>query len=70
MIKEIRQPLYMLYCDKCGVPYTNIEGRVAYISDKYLLEDAEFDGWADIDGKHYCPDCYHKNEHGENVVDD
>lgn len=48
-------------CDRCGTRFSNENGNVGYI-DEDIWEEAETDGWLEIDGKHYCPDCYEHDD--------
>lgn len=52
---------YGISCDRCREQYES-SGDYSYMTDKgELLESAENDGWREIDGRHYCPDCYVKD---------
>lgn len=48
-------------CDGCGERFRDENGCVGYI-DYDIWEQAESDDWLEIDGKHYCPNCYEYNE--------
>lgn len=51
-------------CDNCGERFISDNGNVGHISD--IWWEATFCAWVEIDGKHYCPDCYDydKDTHG------
>lgn len=63
MIKKETMLTYI--CDGCGERFSNADGCVGYV-DYDIWEEAESSGWLEINGKHYCPDCY---EYDENVDD-
>lgn len=65
MIKEIPSIIHRLYCDNCGEVYSTWDWKIDYFNKEYLIEDAKEDSWIEINGKHYCPKCYHLNEKGE-----
>lgn len=48
-------------CDCCGNYYDSIDTE-DHLSVQEAIEEMVADGWADIDGKLYCPDCYEYNE--------
>lgn len=59
MLKETKG--YVLICDCCGDQYETIEGYSSYIGDvdgSQILNEADSDDWREIQGKHYCPDCW------------
>lgn len=52
---------YGLQCDRCGEDYES-SGEYSYYSDRSDVWDAASDDcWANIDGRHYCPNCYEDN---------
>lgn len=61
MIRKV--DMYQCVCDRCGKTYIDeCEGIVAWADGNYASNAAYEDGWADIDGKDYCPDCYEYDE--------
>lgn len=55
---------YAVKCDRCGEYYV---GEYEYYNDKNdALDAAEAEGWAEINGKHYCPNCFEEKD-DENV---
>ena len=51
---------YGIRCDRCHEQYESDE--YSYMSGRSeILEAAENDDWREIDGRHYCPDCYVKD---------
>lgn len=50
-----------LVCDVCGETYATTEGFVSYNGDEdgsQIMEDAERNDWVEIQGQHFCPNCY------------
>lgn len=51
---------YAIRCDRC---LCNHEAEYEYYTDESdALESAEEDDWIEVDGKHYCPCCYHEED--------
>ena len=63
MIKEVTY--YDIICDRCGKSFSE-ESEMCYTDKDSALMVAEQSEWIDINGKHYCPDCYELDE----VTDD
>ena len=59
MIKEVTY--YDIICDSCGKSLTE-ESETCYPDKDSALMVAEQSEWMDINGNHYCPDCYELNE--------
>ena len=59
MIKEVTY--YDIICDRCGKSLTK-ESNICYPDTNSALMVAEQSEWVDINGKHYCPDCYELDE--------
>ena len=59
MIKEVTY--YDIICDRCGKSLTE-ESEMCYPDKGSVLTVAEQSEWIDINGKHYCPDCYELDE--------
>lgn len=61
MIEKVE--MYQAVCDGCGKSYyDDFNGFVAW-SDEVTAQDAATeDGWQEIDGKLYCPDCVEYDE--------
>lgn len=58
-----RVDMYQCVCDRCGKTHVNENlGYVAWVDGCQAFEDAAEDGWTEIDGKHYCYDCYEYDE--------
>ena len=57
--------LYEGICDGCGKRLEYAGGAITAWGDKLdvlkLMQDSD---WSEINGKHYCPDCY---EYDENI---
>lgn len=61
MIREVT--MYQAVCDGCSKAHVNKSmGYYAWADESYALEDAYEEGWTEIDGKLYCPDCYEYDE--------
>ena len=61
MIKKV--DMYACVCDRCGKMHVNDDlGYMAWVDGSQAFEDAEESGWTNIEGKHYCPDCYEYDE--------
>ena len=59
MIKEVTY--YDIICDRCGKSLTK-ESEMCYPDKDSALMVAEQSEWIDINGKHYCHDCYELDE--------
>ena len=59
MIKEMTY--YDIICDRCGKSLIN-ESETCYPDKDSALMVAEQSEWMDINGNHYCPDCYELDE--------
>ena len=55
MIEEVIY--YDIICDRCGKSLIE-ESEMCYPDKDSALMVAEQSGWMDINGNHYCPDCY------------
>lgn len=50
-----------IVCDYCGETFVNHDGFVSYNGDEdgsQIWMDAENNGWVEINGQHFCPECY------------
>lgn len=63
----ISETFYTVQCDRCGKILAHETLDVLWRGDKeYAKEEASEHDWAEINGKHYCPDCYEVDgEHDE-----
>ncbi len=59
-MKKIEQ-METYLCDRCGERFHDENGFIGYI-DYDIWDSAESSEWVEIDGKHYCPDCYELDE--------
>ena len=59
MIKEVTY--YDITCDRCGKSLID-ESETCYPDKDSALMVAEQSEWMDINGNHYCPDCYELDE--------
>ena len=55
MKKQIEVDIYI--CDGCGKTYIDEWGHSGYPGYN-MWNKAYADEWEEIDGKHYCPECY------------
>ena len=49
--------MYQIVCDRCGNVFEGTDTHSALFADK-CFDIANYSDWEEIDGKHYCPDCY------------
>lgn len=60
--------MYGVKCDRCHEIYENSDGCTVS-SDKYDMEEEACENdWQEIDGRHYCPDCYTRDENDEDKI--
>ena len=67
MLKETKG--YILICDCCEEQYETTEGYSSYCRDddgSIIMNDADSVGWIEIQGKHYCPNCWKYK--GDNTI--
>lgn len=50
------------YCDRCGEQLLGYDEAEFYVDADIWEEHSDEVGWREIDGKHYCPDCWHYND--------
>lgn len=61
MIKPVE--MYLLICDDCLTVFREPHiGNDAFNSIESLMEDAEENGWFQLEAKHYCPKCAFSDE--------
>ena len=48
-------------CDCCGRYYESSMDTEDHLSVQEAIEEILAEGWAEIDGKLYCPECYAHN---------
>lgn len=51
-------------CDCCG---TLLQDE--WNTEEEVLINAQNADWIEIEGKHYCPDCYSRDDKGRLVID-
>lgn len=66
MIKKVE--LYTAICDNCGIDSLEEDDISGWNDIIWLESGLEESGWYVGDGKHYCPDCFSRNENGELVL--
>lgn len=49
--------MYQIICDRCGEVFEGTDIYPELFYDKPVDIGVNSD-WEEIDGKHYCPDCY------------
>lgn len=63
----------IIVCDSCGEHFVNGDGFTCYTDDPdggNMLSEATSSGWLDIDGRQYCPDCWHYDDDDSIVCGD
>ena len=59
MIREFS--CYDIVCDRCGEALSDVSADCHTDTDSAEMAALQ-SGWKEIDGKHYCPDCYEVDE--------
>lgn len=59
MIKQVT--MHSVVCDRCGKTF-EADDIIAWTDECSAREYALDSEWKEIDGKHYCPDCYEYDE--------
>ncbi|ROT06815.1 hypothetical protein EEL33_08585 [Muribaculaceae bacterium Isolate-037 (Harlan)] len=60
--------MYGVKCDRCYEIYENGDGCTVS-SDKHDMEEEACENdWQEVDGRHYCPDCYTRDENDEDKI--
>lgn len=49
--------MYQLVCDRCGDVFGGTDTRSSLFAGE-CSDIGNYSDWEEIDGKHYCPDCY------------
>lgn len=49
--------MYQIVCDRCGNVFEGTDTHSALFADE-CSDIADYSDWEEIDGNHYCPDCY------------
>lgn len=49
--------MYQIVCDRCGDVFEGTDTHPALFANK-CSDIADYSDWEEIDGKHYCPNCY------------
>ncbi len=52
-------------CDRCYQPLLGYDEAEFYVDADIWEEHADDAGWREIDGKHYCPDCWRYDDDDE-----
>ena len=65
MIKK--KTYYDIICDRCGMSLSNESGD-CYPDTNSAEMVALQSEWKEINGKHYCPDCYEVDEKTDEYV--
>ena len=61
----VKEYFYNVKCDRCG----NLANEELWRNDvAFAKEDADESGFIEVDGKHYCPDCYTIDDEDNIVV--
>jgi hypothetical protein len=59
---------YKCVCDRCGCNDSDDSLYSAWSDTEGAWWEAECSDWAEIDDKHYCPDCWECDEDGEAII--
>ncbi len=60
--------MYGIKCDRCHEIYDNCDGATVS-SEKYGMEEEALENdWYEENGKHYCPNCYTRDEDDEDKI--
>lgn len=51
-------------CDRCGEVFSNYDDYTCFSDDDIMSEAEE---WEEVNGRHYCPNCYTYNEETDEV---
>ena len=65
MIKPVT--MYSVVCDRCGKQFV-ADDFAAWTDICTAREQAMESEWAEIEDKHYCPDCYEFNDELDEYV--
>lgn len=49
--------MYQIVCDRCGEVFGSTDTCSSLFRDKDT-DISDYSDWEEINGKHYCPDCY------------
>lgn len=60
--------MYGVRCDRCHEIYENGDGYTVSADRNSMEEYASDDDWYEENGKHYCPNCYTRDEIDEDKV--
>ncbi len=67
MIEKVE--MYQAVCDRCGKSYYDeFNGFVAWSDESTARNAATENGWSEMNGKLYCPDCMEYDEELEDYV--
>ena len=62
----ITEVFYGIKCDRCGEIFE--DGEHSFWSDESsAMENATESEWAELNGKHYCPNCYEVDEETDEI---
>jgi len=60
--------MYTVVCDNCGENIGASQDYSCWADDSYAEENAIESDWEKINGKHYCPACFKRNDKDELVI--
>lgn len=67
----IERTFYSLKCNGCGRELEDDAEEYAWTDDQKATEDVAVGGeWMCIRGKHFCPDCHHRDDNDNLVLGD
>ena len=66
MIQEIK--MYTVICDNCNIDANYNSEYIAWKQKEYAEDIALDQEWKIINKKHYCPDCWSRDDNDEIVI--
>lgn len=64
----LEETFFAVKCDNCGKVNENYDGISFWASKECALELSVGEDWEEIEGKHYCPDCFEVNDEDEIII--
>lgn len=67
MIQEVK--MFSIVCDSCKETFIESETGFGAFTDECSARTAALnEEWAEINSKHYCPNCYHFNDELDDYI--
>lgn len=61
---------FTIICDNCGADAFDGDEVSAWNTAEFAWDTAEEIGWAEYEGKHYCPVCFRYDDEGGVEIQD